>query len=444
MFESLTEKFDRVLRKITGRGVLSDSQVDETLREIRVALLEADVNLEVVKAFVDRLRDRLKGAEVKEGLTPAQTVLKEVFDEVVHLLGDQKANLQLSSKPPTIIMLMGLQGSGKTTTAAKLAYHFRQAGRRVLLVASDLARFAAVEQLKVLGDQIHVPVVAPDEGVSNPRDMFPKVRKKWIEGMHEVVILDTAGRLSIDQNLMKELSDLRELYKPKESLLVLDAMTGQESINVAKAFDEAIGVDGVIFSKLDGDARGGAILSIRSMMGKPIKFVGVGEKIDRLEPFHPDRMASRIIGMGDIQTLLEKAQSAVSAEKARQIVAKASANQISLEDFLEQIRSMKKMGSADELISMIPGASGLKSQVDFEKVESEMKRTEAIILSMTRMERLHPEKLDGSRRRRIATGSGTTVQSVNQVLKQFEQIRKMMKTALKPNGMRALKSRLPF
>jgi signal recognition particle subunit SRP54 len=444
MFESLTEKFDRVLRKITGRGVLSDSQVDETLREIRVALLEADVNLEVVKAFVDRLRDRLKGAEVKEGLTPAQTVLKEVFDEVVHLLGDQKANLQLSSKPPTIIMLMGLQGSGKTTTAAKLAYHFRQAGRRVLLVASDLARFAAVEQLKVLGDQIHVPVVAPDEGVSNPRDMFPKVRKKWIEGMHEVVILDTAGRLSIDQNLMKELGDLRELYKPKESLLVLDAMTGQESINVAKAFDEAIGVDGVIFSKLDGDARGGAILSIRSVMGKPIKFVGVGEKIDRLEPFHPDRMASRIIGMGDIQTLLEKAQSAVSAEKARQIVAKASANQISLEDFLEQIRSMKKMGSADELISMIPGASGLKSQVDFEKVESEMKRTEAIILSMTRMERLHPEKLDGSRRRRIATGSGTTVQSVNQVLKQFEQIRKMMKTALKPNGMRALKSLLPF
>ena len=344
MFESLTEKFDRVLRKITGRGVLSDSQVDETLREIRVALLEADVNLEVVKAFVDRLRDRLKGAEVKEGLTPAQTVLKEVFDEVVHLLGDQKANLQLSSKPPTIIMLMGLQGSGKTTTAAKLAYHFRQAGRRVLLVASDLARFAAVEQLKVLGDQIHVPVVAPDEGVSNPRDMFPKVRKKWIEGMHEVVILDTAGRLSIDQNLMKELGDLRELYKPKESLLVLDAMTGQESINVAKAFDEAIGVDGVIFSKLDGDARGGAILSIRSVMGKPIKFVGVGEKIDRLEPFHPDRMASRIIGMGDIQTLLEKAQSAVSAEKARQIVAKASANQISLEDFLEQIRSMKKNG----------------------------------------------------------------------------------------------------
>ena len=311
-------------------------------------------------------------------------------------------------------------------------------------MASDLARFAAVEQLKVLGDQIHVPVVAPDEGVSNPRDMFPKVRKKWIEGMHEVVILDTAGRLSIDQNLMKELGDLRELYKPKESLLVLDAMTGQESINVAKAFDEAIGVDGVIFSKLDGDARGGAILSIRSVMGKPIKFVGVGEKIDRLEPFHPDRMASRIIGMGDIQTLLEKAQSAVSAEKARQIVTKASANQISLEDFLEQIRSMKKMGSADELISMIPGASGLKSQVDFEKVESEMKRTEAIILSMTRMERLHPEKLDGSRRRRIATGSGTTVQSVNQVLKQFEQIRKMMKTALKPNGMRALKSLLPF
>lgn len=274
MFESLTERFDQVLRKITGRGLLGEAQVDETLREIRVALLEADVNLDVVKSFTEQLRTRLKGAEVKEGLTPPQTVLKEVFDEVVHLLGDQKANLQLSSKPPTVIMLMGLQGSGKTTTAAKLAYHFRQSGRRVLLVASDLARLAAVEQLKVLGEQINVPVVAPDEGLSNPRDMFPKVRKKWIEGMHEVVILDTAGRLSIDQNLMKELSDLRELYKPKEALLVLDAMTGQESVHVAKAFDETIGIDGVIFTKLDGDARGGAILSIRSVMGKPIKFVG--------------------------------------------------------------------------------------------------------------------------------------------------------------------------
>lgn len=444
MFENLTEKFDRALRKITGRGLLSEAQVDETLRDIRVALLEADVNLDVVKDFTSTVREKLKGANIREGLTPAQTVLKEVYEEIVHLLGDQKSNLQLSPKPPTVIMLMGLQGSGKTTTAAKLALHFRQSGKRVLLVAADLARLAAIDQLKILGSQIGVPVVVPTEGVKNPKDMFSDVRRKWIEGMHEVVILDTAGRLTIDQALMSELKELKDTYKPKESLLVLDAMTGQESVNVATAFDRTIGVDGVIFSKLDGDARGGAILSIRSVLGKPVKFVGMGEKVDRLEAFYPDRIASRIIGMGDIQTLIEKAQSAVSSEKARQIASKTSANQINLEDFLEQIRSMKKMGSADELMSMLPGASSIRSQVDFEKVEAEIKKTEAIILSMTKMERLHPEKLDGSRRRRIAAGSGTTVQGVNQVLKQFEQIRKMMKTALKPNGMRALKSMLPF
>ena len=444
MFESLTEKFDRAFRKITGRGLLGEAQVDETLREIRVALLEADVNLEVVKSFVGNIRGRLVGTDVSAGLTPGQTVLKEVYGEIVHLLGDQRVNLQLSPKPPTIVMLMGLQGSGKTTTAAKLAHHFRQAGRRVLLVASDLARLAAVDQLRILGEQIGVPVVLPGENVRHPKEMYPEVRRRWIDGMHEVVILDTAGRLTIDESLMGELKELRDLYKPKESLLVLDSMTGQESVNVATAFDRSIGVDGVIFSKLDGDARGGAVLSIRSVLGKPIKFVGTGEKIDRLEPFHPDRMASRIIGMGDMQTLLEKAQSAVSNEKARQIVSKASANQISLEDFLDQIRSLRKMGSADELLSMIPGASSMKSQVDFDKVESEIKKTEAIILSMTKQERFHPDKLDGSRRRRIALGAGTTVQNVNQVLKQFEQIRKMMKTALKPNGMRALRSLLPF
>ncbi|MHB1604860.1 MAG: signal recognition particle protein [Leptospirales bacterium] len=444
MFESLTERFDRVFRRITGRGLLGEAQIDETLREIRVALLEADVNLDVVKSFVDNIRGRLVGAEVSAGLTPGQTVLKEVYNEIVHLLGDSRANLQLSPKPPTIIMLMGLQGSGKTTTAAKLAHFFRQSGRRVLLVASDLARLAAVDQLRILGEQIGVSVVVPEEGVRHPKEMYPGVRRRWIEGMHEVVILDTAGRLSIDDGLMNELKELRELYKPKEALLVLDSMTGQESVNVATAFDRTIGVDGVIFSKLDGDARGGAVLSIRSVLGKPIKFVGTGEKVDRLEPFHPDRMASRIIGMGDIQTLLEKAQSAVSNEQARQIVSKASTNQISLEDFLDQIRSLRKMGSADELLSMIPGASSMKSQVDFEKVESEIKKTEAIILSMTKQERIHPDKLDGSRRRRIASGAGTTVQNVNQVLKQFEQIRKMMKTALKPNGMRALRSLLPF
>ncbi len=444
MFESLTERFDRIFRKITGRGLVGEAQVDETLREMRVALLEADVNIDVVKTFVANIRGRLIGAEIGVGLTGGQTVLKEVFQEVVHILGDQRASLQLSPKPPTLIMMMGLQGSGKTTTAAKLAFHFRQANRRVLLVASDFVRLAAIEQLEVLGNQVGVPVLTPKEGVQRPQDMYQDVRRRWIEGMHEIVIIDTSGRLAIDQEMMEELKNLRDLYKPKEALLVLDAMTGQEAVNVASEFDRQIGVDGVIFTKLDGDARGGAILSIRSVLGKPIKFVGTGEKIDRLEPFYPDRIASRIIGMGDVQTLLEKAQSVVTQDKARQMVSKAASNQITFDDFLDQIRSMRKMGSMDDLISMVPGASTVKAQLDFDRVEGEIKKTEAVILSMTNQERRHPEKLDGSRRRRIAVGAGTTVQHVNQVLKQFDQIRKMMKTALKPNGMRALKSLLPF
>jgi signal recognition particle subunit SRP54 len=444
MFESLSERFDRIFRKITGRGLVGEAQVDETLREMRVALLEADVNIDVVKTFVANIRGRLIGAEVGAGLTAGQTVLKEVFQEVVRILGDQRANLQLSPKPPTLIMMMGLQGSGKTTTAAKLAFHFRQANRRVLLVASDFVRLAAIEQLEILGNQVGVPVVTPKEGIRRPQDMYQDVRRRWIEGMHEIVIIDTSGRLAIDQEMMEELKDLRDLYKPKESLLVLDAMTGQEAVHVASIFDREIGFDGVIFTKLDGDARGGAILSIRSVLGKPIKFVGTGEKIDRLEPFYPDRMASRIIGMGDVQTLLEKAQSVVTQDKARQMVSKATSNQITFDDFLDQIRSMKKMGSMDDIISMVPGAASVKAQLDIDQVEGEIKKTEAVILSMTNEERRHPEKLDGSRRRRIATGSGTTVQNVNQVLKQFDQIRKMMKTALKPNGMRALKSLLPF
>ncbi len=444
MFEGLTQRFDHILRKLTGKGLLSESQVSETLQEIRTALLEADVTLDVVNRFTDVLRQKLVGTEIAKSMTPVETVLKAVYEEVVHVLGDHKAHIQLSSKPPTILFMMGLQGSGKTTTAAKLAYHFRQSGKRVLLVASDLQRLAAVEQLKVLGEQVGVPVVLPKEGVHNPKDMYTDVRRRWIEGMHEVVIVDTAGRLSVDDELMQELKELRSLYNPKECLLVLDAMTGQESVHVAKAFDQKVGVDGVIFTKLDGDARAGAILSIRSELGKPIKYVGTGEKIDRLEPFHPDRVASRIIGMGDIQTLLEKAQDAVSKEEAEKMVSRAAKNQITFDDFLDQIRTMKKMGSVDDILSMIPGASGVRDKLDMSAVEKEMKRTEAVILSMTKKERASPDMIDGSRRRRIAAGSGTTVQIVNQVLRQFEQVRKMMRTALKPNGKRALRSLLPF
>ena len=444
MFEGLSQRFDHILRKITGKGLLTDSQVDETLQEIRTALLEADVALDVVTRFVETLRQKLVGAEVAKAMTPVETVLKEVYSEVVRILGENKSSIQLSSKPPTIIFLMGLQGSGKTTTVAKLAYYFRQSGKRVLMVAADLQRLAAVEQLRVLGEQVGVPVVLPKENVTKPKEMYSDVRRRWIEGMHEVVIIDTAGRLAIDEDLMQELKELKSLYNPKESLLVLDAMTGQESVHVAQAFDQKIGIDGVIFTKLDGDARAGAILSIRSVLGKPIKFVGTGEKTDRLEPFYPDRVASRIIGMGDLQTLIEKAQHAVSKEDAEKMVNRAAKNQITFDDFLDQIRTMRKMGSVNDILSMIPGASSVKDKLDMGVVEKEMKRTEAVILSMTKKERISPEIIDGSRRRRIASGSGTTVQVVNQVLRQFEQVRKMMRTALKPNGKRALRSMLPF
>jgi len=444
MFEGLSQRFDQILRKITGKGLLTESQVGETLQEIRTALLEADVTLDVVTKLVEALRQKLIGAEVAKAMTPVETVLKEVYSEVVRILGENKSSIQLSSKPPTIIFLMGLQGSGKTTTVAKLAYHFRQSGKRVLMVASDLQRLAAVEQLRVLGEQVGVPVVLPKENVVRPKDMYSDVRRRWIEGMHEVVIVDTAGRLSIDEDLMRELQELKSLYNPKESLLVLDAMTGQESVHVAQTFDQKIGIDGVIFTKLDGDARAGAILSIRSVLGKPIKFVGTGEKTDRLEPFYPDRVASRIIGMGDIQTLIEKAQHAVTKEDAEKMVNRVAKNQITFDDFLDQIRTMRKMGSVNDILSMIPGASSVKDKLDMGVVEKEMKRTEAVILSMTKKERNSPEIIDGSRRRRIASGSGTTVQVVNQVLRQFEQVRKMMRTALKPNGKRALRSMLPF
>ena len=444
MFEGLSQRFDHILRKITGKGLLTESQVDETLQEIRTALLEADVALDVVTRFVETLRQKLVGAEVAKAMTPVETVLKEVYSEVVRILGENKSSIQLSSKPPTIIFLMGLQGSGKTTTVAKLAYYFRQSGKRVLMVAADLQRLAAVEQLRVLGEQVGVPVVLPKENVTKPKEMYSDVRRRWIEGMHEVVIIDTAGRLAIDEDLMQELKELKSLYNPKESLLVLDAMTGQESVHVAQAFDQKIGIDGVIFTKLDGDARAGAILSIRSVLGKPIKFVGTGEKTDRLEPFYPDRVASRIIGMGDLQTLIEKAQHAVSKEDAEKMVNRAAKNQITFDDFLDQIRTMRKMGSVNDILSMIPGASSVKDKLDMGVVEKEMKRTEAVILSMTKKERISPEIIDGSRRRRIASGSGTTVQVVNQVLRQFEQVRKMMRTALKPNGKRALRSMLPF
>ncbi len=444
MFESLTGRFEGIFQKLTGRGGLSDAAVEEALRELRVALLEADVSLPVVKEFTEALGSRLVGQAKKVGLTPAQQVITEVYQEMVHILGDHRANIALSSKPPTIIFMMGLQGSGKTTTSAKIALHFKNQGRRVLLVASDLARLAAVDQLRILGEQIGVPVVGPEPGVSRPQEMVSAVRKRIVQGMYDIVIVDTAGRLSVDAELMEELNTLKSLYSPKECLLVVDAMQGQEAVSVATTFDKAVGVDGVVFTKLDGDTRGGAILSIRSALKKPIKFTGAGEKLDRLEPFIPERMASRIIGMGDIETLVEKTKNLVSQEQAEKLVRKMGNNQMTLNDFLQQIQGMKKLGGIEDLMGMIPGGASLKSKVDMQLVEKELKRTEAIIFSMTNEERDHPDVIDGSRRKRIASGSGTSVQQVNQLLKQFDQARRMMRSALKSKGNRSLRSMFPF
>lgn len=444
MFESLTGRLEGIFKKLTGRGGLTEQLVGETLEEIRVALLEADVSLDVVKSFTEGLSARLVGQAQKSGLTGAQQVIAEVYQEMVHILGDHRATIALASKPPTIIFMMGLQGSGKTTTAAKLALHFKGQNRRVLLVASDLARLAAIDQLKVLGEQIGVPVLLPPDGTTRPSDLYPLVKRRVIEGMYEVVIVDTAGRLTVDSALMGELKELRRLYSPKECLLVVDAMQGQEAVGVAKTFDAEIGVDGVVFTKLDGDMRGGAVLSIRQVLKKPIKFVGMGEKLDRLEAFFPDRMASRIIGMGDIQTLLEKAKNVVSQDEAEALARKMGKNKMDLDDFLQQIQSMKKIGSIDDLMGMIPGAASLKAKIDMGVMEAELKRVEAMIFSMTKKERANPDLIDGNRRKRIAQGSGTSVQQVNQLLRQFDQARRMMKTALKTKGSRSLRSMFPF
>ena len=444
MFESLTGRLEGIFKKLTGRGGLTEQLVGETLEEIRVALLEADVSLDVVKSFTEALSARLVGQAQKSGLTGAQQVIAEVYQEMVHILGDHRATIALASKPPTIIFMMGLQGSGKTTTAAKLALHFKGQNRRVLLVASDLARLAAIDQLKVLGEQIGVPVLLPPDGTTRPSDLYPLVKRRVIEGMYEVVIVDTAGRLTVDSALMGELKELRRLYSPKECLLVVDAMQGQEAVGVAKTFDAEIGVDGVVFTKLDGDTRGGAVLSIRQVLKKPIKFVGMGEKLDRLEAFFPDRMASRIIGMGDIQTLLEKAKNVVSQDEAEALARKMGKNKMDLDDFLQQIQSMKKIGSIDDLMGMIPGAASLKAKIDMSVMETELKRVEAMIFSMTKKERANPDLIDGNRRKRIAQGSGTSVQQVNQLLRQFDQARRMMKTALKTKGSRSLRSMFPF
>ena len=415
---------------------MTEQNITEALKEVRLALLEADVNFRVVKDFVERIRSRAVGQEVLESLTPAQQVIKIVHEELISLMGGMSSGLNLSYKPPIPIMLVGLQGSGKTTTAGKLGKFLKDKGRKPYLVPADVQRPAAIEQLKKLGEQLGLPVFDPDPR-ENPLTICRKALL-WADGEEgDVLLIDTAGRLHIDEALMRELEEIRREIIPREILLVADAMTGQDAVQVARKFNEALDIQGVILTKLDGDARGGAALSIKAVTGKPIKFIGVGEKLDALEVFHPDRMASRILGMGDVLSLIEKAQEAIDAKKAQELEKKLLKDTFTLEDFREQLQQVKKMGSIDQILSMIPGMSRLKLPKDFQGSEKELVKVEAIINSMTKQERRSPEILNGSRRLRIAKGSGTTVQDVNQLLKQYLQTKKMLRQ-FKKGGMRGL------
>ena len=424
MFDQLSDRLGAIFARLSGRGKLGESDVNEALREVRVALLEADVSLSAAKSFVASVKEKALGANVLESLSPGQTIVKIVYDELVALLGGAQARLQFSDAPPSVIMLVGLQGSGKTTQAAKLALRLKEQGRRSLLVAADVYRPAAIHQLQVLGSQIELPVFERGAGdpVAIARDGVSEARRLGLS----TVIIDTAGRLQIDEALMDELARIKGAVSPTEILFVADAMTGQEATGVASGFHERLGITGVILTKMDGDTRGGAALSIYSVTGAPIKFVGVGEKITALEPFHPDRLASRILGMGDVLTLIEKTQNLYSEEQAKRLEEKMRKQSFTLDDFLDQMRQVQKMGSINDLVKMIPGLSRALPK-DFQIPEKDLKRVEAIICSMTRRERRDPALLNGSRRKRIALGSGTQVSDVNRLVKQFDQARSVMK-----------------
>src|SRR5688572_7238281 len=423
MFDSLTQRFEGIFSALRGKGRLSEADVDAALREVRLALLEADVNVAVVRSFLARVRDRALGADVSKSLTPGQQVIKIVHEELVNTLGGEVAPLRQSS-PPQVILMVGLQGSGKTTTAGKLAKHLKSKGRRPLLVAADLQRPAAIDQLETLGQRVGVPVYA--ERKSKPARVVKAALKEATRAGHDVVIVDTAGRLQIDDALMKELADIAKVAEPDETLLVVDAMTGQDAVNVAKGFVEHTDLTGVVLSKLDGDARGGAAISVREVTGAPVKFAGVGEGLDDLEPFYPDRMASRILGMGDVLTLIEKAEATFDAQEAEKAAEKMVKGEFTLEDFLAQFQQMKKMGPLQDLLAMLPGAASALKNVEID--EKEIKRIEAIIYSMTPDERRNPKIMNGSRKRRVAAGSGTSPQDVNKLLRQFADAQKMMKT----------------
>jgi signal recognition particle subunit SRP54 len=425
MFESLTDKLQSVFDRLASKGKLSEGDVNTAMREVRLALLEADVNYKVVKEFVEKVKARAIGAEVMQSLTPAQTVVKIVHEELIELLG-KPAPLNTSGQPPTVIMLVGLQGAGKTTMAAKLALRLRKNGQRPLLVAADIYRPAAIKQLEVLGKQVDVPVHS--EGTSLPASTIAKNAIKLArEKAYTIVIIDTAGRLQIDDALMQELEQVRMVARPADILLVVDAMTGQEAVNVAEGFNVRVPLTGLVMTKIDGDARGGAALSVRQVTGVPIKFLGTGEKLADLEPFEPERLAGRILGMGDVLTLIERAQENISEADAMAMERKLTEGNFDFEDFLDQLKQIKKLGPLNDLLKMIPGVNRMAKELDPQLAQDGLKRTEAIINSMTLAERRNPDLLNASRRRRIASGSGTTVQDVNTLVKQFRDMQKLMK-----------------
>ncbi|MFB5281416.1 signal recognition particle protein [Peribacillus sp. Hz7] len=426
-FEGLADRLQSTMQKIRGKGKVNEADVKEMMREVRLALLEADVNFKVVKDFIKRVSERAVGQEVLKSLTPGQQVIKVVKEELTELMGGEQSKIAVATKPPTVIMMVGLQGAGKTTTTGKLANLLRKKyNRQPLLVAADIYRPAAIKQLQTLGKQLDMPVFSLGDQVS-PVEIAKQAIAKAKEEHHDYVLLDTAGRLHVDEKLMDELKDIKELTKPDEIFLVVDAMTGQDAVNVAQSFNEQLGLTGVVLTKLDGDTRGGAALSIRSVTNTPIKFVGMGEKMDAIETFHPERMASRILGMGDVLTLIEKAQANVDEEKAKELEKKMRTATFTFDDFLDQLGQVRNMGPLDDLLKMIPGANKIKGLDNVQVDDKQIGHVEAIIRSMTKQEKEQPEIINASRRKRIAKGSGRSIQEVNRLLKQFEDMKKMMK-----------------
>lgn len=440
MFEKLQERLEATFKKLRGYGKLSEDNIKESLREVRVALLEADVNYKVAKDFLEKVKEKALGEGVLTSITPGQLFVKIVHDELCTLLGQVNKPLDVSGSPPVPIMLIGLQGSGKTTTAGKLAVQLRKRGRKPLLVPSDVYRPAAIDQLVKIGQQINITTFASKE-IQDPVTICKEARVYAMKNGFDTLIVDTAGRLHINDEMVQELVEQKKLLNPRETLLVLDAMTGQDAVSSASTFNEKVGVDGVILTKLDGDTRGGAALSIKAVTGKPIKFIGMGEKLDALEPFYPERMASRILGMGDVVSLVEKAQDVFDEKQAIELEKKLRKDEFTLEDFRDQLKQIKKLGSVESIIGMIPGLNKFKGAIDFSEAEKELKKTEAIINSMTRKERIYPNIIDGSRRMRIAKGSGTQVHEVNSLLKKYAETKKMIKKMTK-GGMKGLQRQL--